>query len=113
MKLGDGEDTITNDELEESAAEEEKEEEENETDETREDGEYAAEQETESDGEGTEEEGEEGISEGSEGSEEWETTIEVSVDSISMDTNLTSLGFVPVALFCIIFLLGIIALGGD
>ena len=68
---------------------------------------------TESETEGLQEEEEEGISDGSEESVEQTTTIEVSIDSISMDTNLVSLGFVPVALFCIIFLLGIIALGGD
>ena len=87
--------------------------EENETDETREAGEQGSEEETESIREDSEEETEDGVSEGSEGSLEQTTTIEVSVDSVSMDTSLASLGFVPVALFCIIFLLGIIALGGD
>lgn len=86
---------------------------ENETDETGEAGEQATEQEIESTSEDSEDETEEGVSEGSESSEEWGTTVTVSVDSVSMDTDLASLGFVPVALFCIIFLLGIIALGGD
>lgn len=84
-----------------------------ETDETRESGEQEDEQEIESVRENSEEETEDGVSEGSEESLEQTTTIEVSVDSVSMDTSLASLGFVPVALFCIIFLLGIIALGGD
>ena len=115
MKLTDGEDTITNEEIEESASEQTEEggEEENEIIENGEDGEQTVEESTESESEGLQEEEEDGVSDGSEESIEQTTTIQVSYDSISMDTDLITLGFVPVALFCIIFLLGIIALGGD
>ena len=115
MKLTDGEDTITSEEIEKSTAEQTKEggEEENENIENGEAGEQTTEESTESESEGVQEKEEEGVSEGSEESIEQTTTIQVSYDSISMDADLVSLGFVPVALFCIIFLLGIIALGGD